>query len=1056
MLTQLHNYTFKMMPMRNLLRFQILFSILLLSFVRLGFSQGITGIISINNGAPVTNAADGKVSLKIFAKGAAEMMISNNGSFIGAKWLPYEQTKNNYKLDSREDGVKTVYAKFRDVSKTIISEVAVAMIELDRQGPTECSIIINAGAEFTNSQDQTVFLELDAVDAVQMRVSNRSDFLEARWVPFAKRIDKWKLFGLDGAKHVYAQFKDGAGNMSEVVSDTIVLDRVPPTDFRMKINNGEKFTRDSKVKITLYAEEAVEYQIGKEDWKPYAKEIEYDLPEPEKTGERVIAIRFKDRVGNLTRYISGRIYLDLAPPAFCKIMINNGNKYTRDQKVHLKVSAAGATHMMLSNKADFHGAVWQPFNFVIPIWSLEDDLEGTKKVYVKFKDAAENISEAVFDEIILDKSPPKNPKVEIFTAEGYKTSDGKKVTNSTEGKVDLKLSCEDARYMMISNVGTFFDAKWEIYREDYKEWSLGSGGDSEKYVYAKFRDKAGNISEVVHDKIVLDTKPPIDNKVHINQNSTYTNKHDVTLSVFSRGATEMQFSNTDDFTGVTWIPYSTAAPWRLTGEDGLKKVVARFRDEAKNVSDTVTDVIILDTRPPQDCFFQINRGDTLTNDPNKVVVLIFNARGATMMRFGTTADLKAAKWRYYDDKNINFSLPGEDGMKTLYAQFMDEAGNVSEILSATIRLDRTPPLEVNISINEGQKGTNSDEVELTLDAKGAKMMWISNSYEFTDGKWEPFAPKKMWKLPSGDGLKIVYAKFKDRDTEAANISKPVAAKIGVDRTAPTEGKFEIDRGAKFTNNINKYVTLWLYAKDATKVKVANDAAFTDAKIFPFKVLLNNWQLEGDDGEKTVYVQFCDDLGNCSATLSQKVTLDRQAPFNEELIVNDGRPFTNKNEVDLSIKAEEAVEMMISNDRHFTPPARWEPYATTKKWVLTGRDGEKTVYIRFKDNAGNITPPISATILLDGTPPVAGQVRINGGRPIGKGTKVKVSLNAQGADYMAVSNTPDFKGLEAIWQEYKAEFDWEVPALGYRTIYVKFKDKCDNETTPIYGAINLEE
>jgi hypothetical protein len=395
-------------------------------------------------------------------------------------------------------------------------------------------------------------------------------------------------------------------------------------------------------------------------------------------------------------------------------------------------------------------------------------------------------------------------------------------------------------------------------------------------------------------------------------------------------------------------------------------------------------------------------------------------------------------------------------MKTVYAQFMDEAGNVSDILSATIKLDRTPPLDVNITINEGKKGTNTDEVELSIDARGAKMMWISNSYEFSDGAWEPFSPKKLWKLPSGDGLKIVYAKFKDRTSDPANISKPVAAKIGVDRTAPTEGKFELDKGAKFTNNINKYVSLWLYARDATKVKISNDAGFANSQLLPFKVLLHNWQLDGDDGEKTVYLQFCDDLGNCSATLSQKIVLDRQAPFNEEMLINEGKPFVNKHEVDLSLKADEATEMMVANDRHFTPPAHWEPFSPTKKWVLTGRDGEKTLYVRFKDQAGNATSPISAKILLDATPPVGGQVKLNGGRPIGKGTKVKVSLNAQGADFMAVSNSPEFKGLEAIWQEYKADFEWEVPALGYRTIYVKFKDKCDNESKPVYGAITLEE
>ncbi len=122
MLHQLAIYISNFLQMRMLK--SVLFSIFLLLSALLAspmvFSQAINGIISINNGASVTNAQDGKVNLKVFAKGAAEMMISNNGSFIGARWVPYEQAKANYKLDAREDGVKTVYAKFRDASKTII------------------------------------------------------------------------------------------------------------------------------------------------------------------------------------------------------------------------------------------------------------------------------------------------------------------------------------------------------------------------------------------------------------------------------------------------------------------------------------------------------------------------------------------------------------------------------------------------------------------------------------------------------------------------------------------------------------------------------------------------------------------------------------------------------------------------------------------------------------------------------------------------------------------------------------------------------------------------
>jgi hypothetical protein len=65
-------------------------------------------------------------------------------------------------------------------------------------------------------------------------------------------------------------------------------------------------------------------------------------------------------------------------------------------------------------------------------------------------------------------------------------------------------------------------------------------------------------------------------------------------------------------------------------------------------------------------------------------------------------------------------------------------------------------------VNGGDTVTNSRSVNLTLVAAANTMhMMISNFQDFTGNPWEPFVGTRQWLLTSGDGLKTVYAMFRD-------------------------------------------------------------------------------------------------------------------------------------------------------------------------------------------------------------------------------------------------------------------------------------------------------
>ncbi|MEN7551336.1 hypothetical protein AAG747_25690 [Rapidithrix thailandica] len=1034
------------------MKIRLLFLFIIFSATNLSAQTGITGAISVNDGATITNNPEKVVNLNISANGATHMMISNDGSFVGRRWEPYSTRRQNWRL-AGEDGRKVVYAKFRDGGGNV-SEVVSAEIELDRTPPLEPSILINGGIQYTNNKSRTVVLELHAQEAHAMRISNRGDFLGAKWVPFREKVTGWRLTGADGTKEVFVQYKDLAGNTTETISSRIVLDMIPPTRCKMIVADGQRIINSKKVRIRLLAEGAHEMIIrGGEGWVPYKEEIEWELIGGD--GEKVIYAKFRDAVGNESVVVSGRVILDTKPPSLGMIVINNGSRYTNQQDVQLKMIAKGATHMVISNTEEFKND-WRPYSPVVPNWLL-DPQDGTKTVYIKYRDHASNESKVFNDKIVLDRTPPKRPFIRISSPDAvYDSIMGATLLSNDAKIVDLVIKAEDADYMMISNISTFYGAQWEVYQPVKKNWELGGNNDGDRSVFIKFRDKAGNISEVAFDKIIIDTQAPVGGKISINNNAEFCTDQErkVMLQLFCRGATLMKVSNDATFADAEWEPYQTTKPWVLSDEDGLKSVLVKYNDAAGNESEPVIDNVILDRKPPFATSIVVNKGEEMTNHPDKVVLVKVRAEDAKLMQISNSEDFSHSRWRGYSNLNFNWTLGGDDGDKKVFVRFKDEAGNISEPVFDDIKLDRSPPKEGSIKINEGEGITNNanKKVLLSLYAESVTEMMISNRMDFKDAKWEPFNETKDWVLYGPDGLKTVYAKFRDK---IGNESRIAIARIGVDRQAPKEGRITVNGGAKYCTNVNGYVNLKLYAQEAKEMMISNNSTFDGADWIKYDYFYQNWMLDDEDGDKKVYVKFRDEAENETTPIVANIILDRQEPVGEDIVIDNGASFTNNksNRVKLEVKAEGAVEMMVSNSHFFRPPAKWEPYRESLAWTLTGRDGEKAVYVKFRDIAGNESSVATSKIRLDTEPPIPQYMKINDGKTSTDDPRVTLTIKARNANYMMISNNPKFEG--AIWEPYALTKEWNLSeGEGLKRLFVKFKDDAQNESGHIFADVTL--
>ncbi len=126
--------------------------------------------------------------------------------------------------------------------------------------------------------------------------------------------------------------------------------------------------------------------------------------------------------------------------------------------------------------------------------------------------------------------------------------------------------------------------------------------------------------------------------------------------------------------------------------------------------------------------------------------------------------------------------------------------------------DTTPPSATSVSINAGAATSTTLTATLTLAATDATQMIISNDAGFTGAPWETYATSKTWTLTTGDGVKTVYAKFRDA---AGNMSTAVSDTITVSGSgtiavvvtppAPTQGcsganQYNTSTGALCVNN----------------------------------------------------------------------------------------------------------------------------------------------------------------------------------------------------------------------------------------------------------------
>jgi hypothetical protein len=164
-------------------------------------------------------------------------------------------------------------------------------------------------------------------------------------------------------------------------------------------------------------------------------------------------------------------------------------------------------------------------------------------------------------------------------------------------------------------------------------------------------------------------------------------------------------------------------------------------------------------------------------------------------------------WREFAN-DLNISLQGPDGSRTVTVQVRDNAGNVGAQVNATIFLDTVAPRDMVIMINGGANFTNTTTVSLEINASDAEpSTGLAEMSLGADGKtwggWEIFRTDLDFNLTPDNGLKTVFVRIRDG---AGNIGGPSSDSIFLDTVAPVALTLAIANGSAVTTVLSVAVT----------------------------------------------------------------------------------------------------------------------------------------------------------------------------------------------------------------------------------------------------------
>lgn len=357
------------------------------------------------------------------------------------------------------------------------------------QAPAAPSALTAAAA--SSSSIQTGWTDTsDNEDNFVIAYSKTADFAPSIEATLPANTTAHLVGSLDADTKYYLRVKATNGAGPSAWSDAAEATTLKIIAGTMVINGGAAYTTSTNVTINSNITAATQMRFQNaggawSSWVPYNASLGWALISGD--GTKTVNGEFQDAVGTMLAK-SDSIVLDTTPPTVPSFLINAGATYATSTSVTLSWTPNDATQMRFQNNGAAWSA-WEPYA-ASKAWTLLSG-DGGKTVYVQFVDAAAN-SRTVSDSIILDTQAPV---VSYFAING-----GAPYAWTTQATLNWTVS--GATEMRFNNPGGSWTT-WYAYSDSPKSWPIAAVENTDRQVWAQFKDPAGNIVEVT-DSIYYD------------------------------------------------------------------------------------------------------------------------------------------------------------------------------------------------------------------------------------------------------------------------------------------------------------------------------------------------------------------------------------------------------------------------------------------------------------------------------------------------------------------------------------------------------------------------
>jgi len=1066
----------------------------------------------INGGENTTSSRVVKLSLK--AENATEMYISGDVTNVGSdtvfRWRPYVPQIDVYL--STGDGTKIITVKFRDKDKQV-SETLQSQILLDRRPPSAITSISTAAPSHSNGIYHAGELITIRVYQAEYNPSLTGTVkitshiaayhsgmltLEAASGGFTT---VWDTTGLKEATDyaIIASLSDTTGQQVTSAPHNITIDNTPPQIKHILFKDGKgsvlgKVTASSDISIQSDVSDAVtmlvEGDVTVQNWGEYTSPFAVQLTEGD--GAKSILVKFKDKADNETQ-VKQTIVLAQNGPDISELdsyiegnPLDNDEVYQPGGNVRIVVAALrGSPESELEiqgtvriqstgydsgeQKLAFFGDSTPELTKFSYLWNTAQLPDANYTAHFTLTDNVGNQSPGDLV-ITLDTVPPGQPTLRINGG----------VPTTAMRIIGLKLSNEDATEVFVDGDVVRDDKtfKWVSFDTNalFGVTLLPSTGF--KQIRVKYRDAAGNIGPSITGSIEYNPAKPIPATLVVNGGQTHTNVPKVTLTLIADGAAEMYISG-DVKDGNKWIPFSTPANVTLSDGDGLKVLVAQFRNAHAQVIDSANANITLDATPPQIIAVSaIDSLDRLLKQQFAIgtPVLIQVTTEETNL-VGTIRIISSLK--HCDSGILPLQTNDADSLKTLwntmglkpaadyvvYVELEDTVSNKAHKDSLTLTL--VPPIVGHrILINDGATFTDNRNVYLTMFSTNASEMYLEGDIEGEKvGEWIPYQHGVSASLSSGDNTKSVRVKYRNSvETHVAEATitlsenNPVIKQMEASQQTVKAG--EIARISVQSEGCRLQGTLQIKSiatgYNSGWVKLDKESETPNSTTFSYI-----WNTVGltEARDYVVSAEITDALKR-TARSSLVLTIDN-APLPPsiqsvsisdaiDLFDNDGIYHTGQ-QLMVTIKTEDATSKLrasvtsTSSQHQLTA----EPELTQIDWNIYKmtldttdmQEGDYMLNITIFDQRDRQASDTSQHILIDNTPPELILLIANRGDEITSKRTIPLKVKASDATQMRIS----LEGENPSWVSYNENLSITLSGDdGYKEINVFLRDAAKNE------------